>query len=121
MFEIVNLSETDMLARVSSDPVNSTHMFSTSDLRKAQSAMMTSLPVTPGGKMPVNVTFAIGGTCQNMFEVARILAASERTMAVPRQPMPPYIVEWLSLATILCEWPTKKLLFPFFFSLRECK
>ena len=89
IFEIVNLSETDMLARVCSDPVNSTHMFSTSDLRKVQSAIMTSLPVTPGDKTPVNVTFAIGGTCQNMVEVARILAASERTMAVARQPMPP--------------------------------
>jgi hypothetical protein len=89
IFAIVNLSETDRLDIVCSDPANSTHIFSTSDPRKAQRAMITSLPVTPGGKTPVNVTFAIGGTCQKMVEVARTLAASERTIAVPRQPMPP--------------------------------
>jgi hypothetical protein len=66
---------------------------------------MTSLPVTPRGRMPVNVTFAIGGiptisdnqqktvvdvsTMENLDvrhhvrPVANMLAASDLTMGVP--------------------------------------
>lgn len=89
MLAIVKRSDMGMLARVCSDPVNSTHIFSTSDLSKAHRAMMVSLPVTPGGRVPVKVILATGGTRQNIVEVARTLAASERTIAVPRHPTPP--------------------------------
>lgn len=33
--------------------------------------------------------------------VAHTLAASDLTIGVPRQPSPPYIFEWLSLATVI--------------------
>lgn len=57
----------------------------------AHRARIVSLPVTPGGRMPVKVTLATGGICQNTVDVARMLAASERTIAVPRQEIPPNI------------------------------
>lgn len=50
------------LARVSSEPVYSRAWFKTSSwLNKPHRATITSLPVTPWGRMPVNVILAIGG------------------------------------------------------------
>ena len=81
-------------------PVNSTAWLSTwSSLKKPARVMMTSLPVTPGRSLPPSVTRATGGTCHQVRPVAQMAAASVRTMGVPRQPRPPYMLEWLSEAT----------------------
>src|SRR5213078_1611749 len=86
---IVSLLSTEILARVSSDPLNSTAWLSTSLLNSPHSATMTSFPVTPGGKVPVKVTCATGGTWNQLFPVAQIDAASVLTTAVPKELTPP--------------------------------
>ena len=64
MFAMVRRSSTGILRMVCSDPVNSMAWFKTSSLlNKPHKATITSLPVTPGGKIPVKVTLAIGGIC----------------------------------------------------------
>ena len=93
-------------------PVNSTAWLRTSSLNKEHNVMITSLPVTPSGSAPRNVTRAIGGICHHVRDVAccangvsscylkgcwktlfsrltQILAASVRTTGVPRQPTAP--------------------------------
>lgn len=96
---IVSLLSTEILAIVSSEPVNSTAWLSTSLLNSPQSATITSLPVTPGGSVPVRVTCATGGIWNQLFLVAQIDAASVLTKAVPKALIPPYILLWLSDAT----------------------
>lgn len=85
MLAMVKRSDMEMLAGVSSDPVNSTHMLSTSDLSKKHRAEITSLPVTPGGKMPGKVIFAIGGICKtsNSAVDVRVAIASNTGCARP--------------------------------------
>lgn len=53
---IVSLLSIEILAMVSSEPVNSTLWLSTSVGKRPQRAIMTSLPVTPTGNTPVKVT-----------------------------------------------------------------
>lgn len=60
---------------------------------------MTSLPVTPW-RTPVKVTFAIGGICHHVLPVAHMLAASVYTTGIPKDPTPPYMLLWLSEATV---------------------
>jgi len=84
--------------------------------------------------MPVRVTFAIGGICHHVrlmvdvsqilllqvpsefnmtYPVAQILAASVRTMGVPRQPTPPYMFECESEATATVPgqaWPSSTII-----------
>src|SRR5439155_746273 len=45
--------------------------------------MMTSLPTTPGERVPLSTTLATLGTCHQVTPVAQILAASVRTTGVP--------------------------------------
>ena len=46
------------------------------------------LTVTPIGNEPVKLIWAIAGTCHHDLPVAQILAASDLTIGVPRQPKP---------------------------------
>ena len=63
-FAMVSLASMGNDRIVSSLPVNSIAWFRTSSfLKRPQSATITSLPVVPSGKVPVNVTLAIGGIC----------------------------------------------------------
>ena len=66
MLLIVSLLSMEMLDMVSSEPANSTLWLRTSVGKRPQRATMTSLPVTPGGNVPVKVTRATGGT-QNLW------------------------------------------------------
>ena len=49
------------------------------------------------------LSLAIGGICHQVLPVAQTLAASDRTIGVPKQPRPPYILEWLSEATVIVD------------------
>ncbi len=60
---------------------------------------MTSLPVTPGRSFPSSTTRIMRGTCHQNVPVTQAAAASVRTIGVPTAPSPPYMLEWLSLAT----------------------
>lgn len=101
-FAMVSLASMGNDRIVSSLPVNSIAWFRTSSfLKRPQSATITSLPVVPSGKVPVNVTLATGGICHldgcqqgrlasalpnlthHVLPVAQILAASVRTIGVP--------------------------------------
>lgn len=83
MLLTVSLLSTEMLDRDSSEPANSTAWLSTSSLKRPHRATITSLPVTPWGRVPVSVTWATGGTWNQLFPVAQIDAASVLTSAVP--------------------------------------
>jgi hypothetical protein len=96
---MVSLLSTEILAMVSSEPLNSTEWLSTSLLNRPHSAMMTSFPVTPIGKVPVRVTCATGGVWNQLLPVAKIDAASVLTRGVPNALIPPYMLLWLSEAT----------------------
>src|SRR5882724_5402882 len=74
-------------------PVNSIAALRTSSLlNDPHRATMTSLPVTAGDNRPVNSTLTIRGICHHVLPVAQIDAASVRTIGVPTQPTPPYIL-----------------------------
>ena len=49
-------------------------------------------PVTPGGRMPVNVIFATGGTHHHVRPTAQMEAASVRTTGVPIAPTALYVL-----------------------------
>ena len=100
MFAMVKRSSMERLLIVSSGPVNSIAWFRTSSLpNNAHSATMISFPWTPSWRRPWKWTLATGGIKNHVFVVDQIAAASVRTTGVPKQPTPPYMFEWLSLAT----------------------
>ena len=83
-------------------PANSSAAFNTSSLLKIPAnVIITSLPVTPDDNFPDNSTLATGGICHQVLPVAQMAAASVRTIGVPKQPKPPYILAWLSEATAI--------------------
>lgn len=74
-------------------PTNSIAAFRTSSwLKVPQRATMTSLPVTPFASRPLSSTLTIRGTCHHVFPVAHRAAPSVRTIGVPTQPTPPYML-----------------------------
>src|SRR5712671_7002690 len=88
---IVRRSSTGSAAMPS--PVNSMAALRTSSLLNApHNATITSLPVTPGANLPRSSTLTIGGICHQVVPVAQIAAESVRTMGVPTQPTPPYML-----------------------------
>lgn len=76
-------------------------VFSTwSLLKRPHRLIMTSFPVTPTGREPWSSTLTTGGICHQVRPVAQMAAASVRTIGVPRAPMPPYMLECESEATV---------------------
>src|ERR1700687_6055341 len=92
-----------MRASIESDatpgPLNSTAAFSTCTLNAPHSAMITSLPVTPGFSAPSSTTCTVRGICHQNSPVAQMAAASVRTTGVPMAPSAPYMLECESEAT----------------------
>ncbi|KAI7506260.1 Homoaconitase [Hortaea werneckii] len=79
MLAMANRSSTGNERIVVVSPVNSIAWFRTSSLlNNPHRATITSLPVTPSGRIPVKLTRAIGGICHHVRPVAQIEAASVR-------------------------------------------
>ncbi|KAI7091920.1 Homoaconitase [Hortaea werneckii] len=107
MLAIASRSSTGNERIVVVSPVNSIAWFKTSSLlNKPHRATITSLPVTPSGRIPVKLTRAIGGICHHVRPVAQIEAASVRTTGVPKQATPPFfsVLFWTSWSNVMTIW-----------------